>query len=206
MSKEIKEELKRYINKNIDLINSGDWQEVFSPDIFNHITNDQVRELVEMLKSSGVVIPAEKVFSNYDEFYEDDSEDVYDHANSYIGSRVNEEFKDFNHYRIDDIVAGMEASNYFEDHDEVLGGNAGNAYPEKSIMKINIQTDYYPDFSIECCPYLVIAYFYNSDIVKYVNIIPGIGFAFSLNGIQKVKDQIIADIESEVEHNKSDDQ
>ena len=35
-----KEELKRYINKNIDLINSGDWQEVFSPDIFNYITND----------------------------------------------------------------------------------------------------------------------------------------------------------------------
>ena len=199
MSKEIKEELKRYINKNIDLINSGDWQEVFSPDIFNHITNDQVRELVEMLKSSGVVIPADRVFSKYDEFYEDDSEDVFDHANKYIGSRVNEEFNDFNPYRIDDIIAGMEASRYYEDHDKITDGNTWSAYPEKSIMKINIQEDYYPDFSIECCPDLVKAYFYNSEIVKYVNIIPGIGFAFSINGIQKVKDQITADIESKLE-------
>lgn len=194
-----KEELKRYINKNIGLINSGDWQEVFSPDIFNHITNAQVRELVEMLKSSGVVIPADRVFSNYDEFYEDDSEDVYDHANKYIGSRVNEELNDFNPYRIDDIIAGMEASRYYEDHDQVRDGNAWLEYPEKSIIQINIQEDYYPDFSIECCPNLIKAYFYNSDIVKYVNIIPGIGFAFSINGIQKVKDQITADIESKLE-------
>ena len=199
MSKEIKEDLKRYINKNIDLINSGDWQEVFSPDIFNYITNAQVRELVEMLKSSGVVIPADRVFSKYDEFYEDDSEDVYDHANKYIGSRVNEEFNDFNPYRIDDIIAGMEASRYYEDHDQVRDDNAWLEYPEKSIIQINIQEDYYPDFNIECCPNLVKAYFYNSDIVKYVNIIPGIGFAFSINGIQKVKDQITADIESKLE-------
>ena len=196
MSKEINEELKRYINKNIDLINSGDWQEVFSPDIFNHITNAQVRELVEMFKSSGVVIPAERVFSNYTEFYEDDSEDVYDHANRYIGSRVNEELNNFNSYHLDQILDASMASRYYEDHDEMADGKT---YPEKSIMKINIQEDYYPDFSIEYCPNLAKAYFYNSDIVKYVNIIPGIGFAFSLKGIQKVKDQIIADIESKLE-------
>ena len=200
-----KEDLKRYINKNIDLINSGDWQEVFSPDIFNHITNDQVRELVEMLKSSGVVIPAEVVFSNYDEFYEDDSKDVYDHANSYIGSRVNEEFNDFNDYDVNQIVEAMAASNYYEDHNKLTHGNTGEEYPEKSIMKINIQEDYYPDFSIECYPNLVEAWFYNSDINNYINIIPGIGFAFSLNRIQKVKDQIIADIESELEYNNSND-
>ena len=200
-----KEELKRYINKNIDLINSGDWQEVFSPDIFNHITNDQVRELVEMFKSSGVVIPADRVFSNYNEFYEDDSEDVYDHANSYIGSRVNEGLNDFNNYDISQIVEAMEASSYYEDHDKITDGNVWREYPEKSIMKIIIQENYYPDFSIECQPNLVKAYFYNSDIAKYVNVIPGIGFAFSLNGIQKVKDQIVADIESELEYNNSDD-
>ena len=205
MNKEINEELKRYINKNIDLINSEDWQEVFSPDIFNHITNEQVRELVEMLKSSGVVIPAERVFSNYDEFYEDDSEDVYDHANQYIGSKVNEEFKYFNHYRIDDIIAGMEASSYYEDHDKITDGNIWSAYPEKCIMRIIIQENYYPDFSIEFQPNLVKAYFYNSDIIKYVNVIPGIGYAYSLSGIQEVKDQIIADIESELEYNNSDD-
>ena len=141
-----------------------------------------------MLKSSGVVIPTDRVFSKYDEFYEDDSEDVFDHANSYIGSRVNEEFNDFNPYRIDDIIAGIEASRYYEDHDKITDGNTWSAYPEKSIMKIIIQENYYPDFSIECCPDLVKAYFYNSDIAKYVNIIPGIGFAFSLKGIQKVKD------------------
>lgn len=205
MSKEINEELKRYINKNIDLINSGDWQEVFSPDIFDHITNDQVRELVQMLKSSGVVITADRVFSKYDEFYEDDSEDVFDHANSYIGARVNEEFKYFNHYQLDQILEAMEASTYYEDHDKITDGNAWREHPEKSIMKINIQEDYYPDFNIECCPDLVKAYFYNSDIVKYVNVIPGIGYGFSLSGIQKVKDQIIADIESELEYNNSDD-
>lgn len=205
MSKEIKEELKRYINKNIDLINSGDWQEVFSSDIFNHITGEQVRELVQMLKSSGVVIPADRVFSKYEEFYEDDSEDVFDHANSYIGSRVNEEFKYFNHYRIDDIVTAMEASSYYEDHDKITDGNIWSAYPEKSVMKIIIQENYYPDFSIECQLNLVKAYFYDSDIVKYVNIIPGIGYGYSLSGIQKVKDQIIADIESELEYNNSDD-
>ena len=200
-----KEELKRYINKNIDLINSGDWQEVFSPDIFNHITNAQVRELVEMLKSSGVVIPADRVFSNYDEFYEDDSEDVFDHANSYIGSRVNEEFNDFNNYDISQILEAMEASSYYEDHDQVRNGNAWREYPEKSIIKIIIQENYYPDFSIECCSYLVKAYFYNSDIAKYVNVIPGIGFAFSLSGIQKIKDQIIADIVNELEYIKAND-
>lgn len=205
MSKEIKEDLKRYINKNIDLINSGDWQEVFSPDIFNHITNAQVRELVEMLKSSKVVIPIERVFSNYDEFYENDSEDVYDHANSYIGSRVNEEFNNFNNYDVSQIVEAMQASTYYQDRGQVRDGNAWREHPEKSIMKINIQEDYYPDFSIECQPNLIKAYFYNYDIAKYINVIPGIGFAFSLNSIQKVKDQIIADIESEVEHNKSDD-
>ena len=205
MNKEINEQLKRYINKNIDLINSGDWQEVFSPYIFNDITNNQVRELVEMFKSSGVVIPADRVFSDYDEFYEDDSEDVYDHANSYIGSRVNEEFNDFNDYDVNQIVEAMTASNYYEDHNKLTHGNTGEEYPEKSIMKINIQEDYYPDFSIECYPDLVEAYFYNSDIAKYINVIPGIGFAFSLNGIQKVKDQIIADIESELEYNNSDD-
>ena len=197
MSKEITEELKRYINKNIGLINSGDWQEVFSPDIFNYITNDQVRELVEMLKSSGVVIPADRVFSKYDEFYEDDSEDVFDHANKYIGSRVNEEFNDFNDYDLSQILDASMASRYYEDHHDEIAD--GKTYPEKSIMKINIQEDYYPDFSIEYCPNLAKAYFYNSDIVKYVNIIPGIGFAFSINGIQKVKDQIIADIESKLE-------
>ena len=194
-----KEDLKRYVNKNIDLVNSGDWQEVFSPDIFNHITNAQVRELVEMLKSSGVVIPADRVFSNYDEFCEDDSEDVYDHANSYIGSRVNEEFNNFNDYDLSQILEAMEASTYYEDHDQVRDGNAWREYPEKSIIQIIIKEDYYPDFSIECQPNLVKAYFYNSDIVKYVNIIPGIGFAFSLKGIQKVKDQIMADIESKLE-------
>ena len=194
-----KEELKRYINKNIDLINSGDWQEVFSPDIFNHITNAQVSELVEMLKSSGVVIPVDRVFSKYDEFYEDDSEDVFDHANSYIGSRVNEELSDFNGYDISQIVEAMEASSYYEDHDKITDGNIWSAYPEKSVMKIIIQEDYYPDFSIECQPNLVKSYFYNSDIAKYVNVIPGIGFAFSINGIQKVKDQITADIESKLE-------
>ena len=205
MSKEINEELKRYINENIDLINSEDWQEVFSPDIFNHITNAQVRDLIEMLKSSGVVIPAERVFSNYDEFYEDDSEDVYDHANKYIGSRVNEEFNDFNDYDISQIVEAMEASSYYEDHDKITDGNVWGEYPEKSIIKIIIQEDYYPDFSIECCPYLVKAYFYNFDVTKYVNVIPGIGYGYSLSGIQKVKDQIIADIESELEYNNSDD-
>lgn len=205
MNKEISEQLKRYINKNIDLINSGDWQEVFSPYIFDYITSDQVRELVEMLKSSGVAVPVEGVFSNYDEFYEDDSEDIFDHANKYIGSRVNEEFKYFNHYRIDNIIVAMEASSYYEDHDKITDGNTWSAYPEKCIMKINIQEDYYPDFSIECQPNLVKAYFYNSEIINYVNIIPGIGFAFSLNGIQKVKDQIVADIESELEYNNSDD-
>ena len=195
-----KENLKRYINKNIDLINSGDWQEVFSPDIFNHITNDQVRELVKMLKSSGVVIPIEKVFSKYDEFYEDDSEDVYEHVNSYIGSRVNEEFNNFNNYDVSQIVEAMEASRYYEDHDYITDEqNILEEYPEKSIMKIIIQENYYPDFSIECQPNLVKAYFYNSDIAKYVNVIPGIGFAFSLKGIQKVKNQIIADIKSGLE-------
>ena len=158
-----------------------------------------------MLKSSGVVIQADIVFSNYDEFCEDDSENIYDHANSYIGSRVNEEFNAFNSYRINQIIEAMEASNYYEDHDQVRDGNAWLEYPEKSIMKINIQEDYYPDFSIEYCPNLAKAYFYNSDIVKYVNIIPGIGFAFSLSGIQKIKDQIIADIESELEYYNSDD-
>ena len=202
MSKEIKEELKRYINKNIDLINSGDWQEVFSPYIFNSITNDQVRELVEMLKSSGVVIPAERVFSKYDEFYEDDSEDVFDHANNYIGSRVNEEFTAFNDYNVGQIINAMYDSKYYEDLDNQ---NTKKVYPDNQIIQIIIEKDYYPDFSIECCPDLIKAYFYNPDIVKYVNIIPGIGFAFSLNGIQKVKDQIIADIESELEYNNSDD-
>lgn len=205
MSKEISEQLKRYIHKNIDLINSGDWQEVFSPDIFNQITNDQVRELVQMLKSSGVVIPVEKVFSSYDEFCEDDSEDVYDHANSYIGSRVNEEFNDFNDYDVSQIVEAMEASTYYEDHDRITDRNVWVEYPEKSIMKIIIKEDYYPNFSIECQPDLVKAYFYNSDIVKYVNIIPDIGYGYSLSGIQKVKDQIIADIMSELEYNNSDD-
>lgn len=205
MTKEINEELKRYINKNIDLINSGDWQEVFSPYIFNDITNDQVRELVEMLKSSGVVIPAERVFSNYDEFYEDDSEDVFDHANSYIGSRVNEELNTFNDYDISQIVEAMEASFYYEDHDKITDGNTWSAYPENSIMKIIIQEDYYPDFSIECQPNLVKAYFYTSDIIKYVNIIPGIGYGYSLSRIQELKDQIIADIESELEYTNSDD-
>lgn len=205
MSKEINEELKRYINKNIDLINSGDWQEVFSPYIFNDITNDQVRELVEMLKSSGVVIPADRVFSKYDEFYEDDSEDVFEHANSYIGSRVNEELNDFNDYDISQIVEAMEASSYYEDHDKITDGNVWGEYPEKSIMKIIIQEDYYPDFSIECQPNLVKAYFYNSDIAKYVNVIPGIGYGYSLSGIQRVKDQVIADIMSELEYNNSDD-
>ena len=200
-----KEDLKRYINKNIDLINSEDWQDVFPPYIFDYITNAQVRELVEMLKSSGVVIPAEKVFSRYAEFYEDDSEDVYDHANSYIGSRVNEEFNNFNDYDLSQILEAMEASTYYEDHDQVRGGNAWREYPEKSIIQIIIKEDYYPDFSIECCPDLVKSYFYNSDIIKYVNVIPGIGYGFSLSGIQKVKDQIIADIESELEYNNSDD-
>lgn len=205
MSKEINEELKRYINKNIDLINSGDWQEVFSPYIFNDITNDQVRELVEMLKSSGVVIPADRVFSKYDEFYEDDSEDVFEHANSYIGSRVNEELNDFNDYDISQIVEAMEAASYYEDHDKITDGNVWGEYPEKSIMKIIIQEDYYPDFSIECQPNLFKAYFYNSDIAKYVNVIPGIGYGYSLSGIQRVKDQVIADIMSELEYNNSDD-
>lgn len=205
MSKEIKEELKIYINKNIDLINSGDWQEVFSPDIFNHITEDQVRELVEMLKASGVVIPADRVFSNYDEFYEDDSEEIFEHANSYIGSRVNEDFNDFNDYGVSQIVEAMEASRYYEDYDKITDGNVWGESPEKSIMKIIIQENYFPDFSIECQPNLIKAYFYNYDIAKYINVIPGIGFAFSLNGIQKVKDQIIADIESELEYNNSDD-
>ena len=200
-----KEELKRYINKNIDLINSEDWQEVFSPDIFDHITSDQVRELVQMLKSSGVVIPVEKVFSNYDEFYEDDSEDVYDHANRYIGSRVNEELNAFNHYDLSQIVEAMEASTYYEDHDRILNGNIWQEYPEKSVMKINIQEDYYPDFSIECQPNLIKGYFYNCEIVTYVNVIPGIGFAFSLKGIQKIKDQIIADIVNELEYIKAND-
>ena len=195
-----KEDLKRYINKNIDLINSEDWQDVFPPYIFDYITNAQVRELVEMLKSSGVVIPAEKVFSRYDEFYEDDSEDVYDHANKYIGSRVNEEFNNFNNYDVSQIVEAMEASTYYEDHDYITDEqNIWEEYPEKSIMKIIIQENYYPDFSIECQPNLVKAYFYNSDIAKYVNVIPGIGFAFSLKGIQKVKNQIIADIKSGLE-------
>ena len=200
-----KEDLKRYINKNIDLINSEDWQDVFPPYIFDYITNAQVRELVEMLKSSGVVIPAEKVFSRYDEFYEDDSEDVYDHANSYIGSRVNEEFNNFNDYDLSQILEAMEASTYYEDHDQVRDGNAWREYPEKSIIQIIIQEDYYPDFSIECCPDLVKAYFYNSDIIKYVNVIPGVGYGFSLSGIQKVKDQIVKDIISELEYNNSDE-
>lgn len=202
MSKEIKEELKRYINKNIDLINSGDWQEVFSPHIFNDITNDQVRELVEMFKSSGVVIPAERVFSNYDEFYEDDSEDVYDHANSYIGSRVNEEFNAFSDYRVGQIIDAMYESRYYEDLDNQ---NAKKVYPDSQIIQIIIEKDYYPDFSIECQPNLIKAYFYNPDIIKYINVIPGIGYGYSLSGIQKVKNQIIADIMNVLEQSNSDD-
>ena len=155
-----------------------------------------------MFKSSGVVIPADRVFSKYDEFYEDDSEDVYDHANSYIGSRVNEEFTAFNDYNVGQIINAMHDSKYYEDLDNQ---NTKKVYPDKQIIQIIIEKDYYPDFSIECQPNLVKAYFYNSEIVKYVNIIPGIGFAFSLNGIQKVKDQIVADIESELEYNNSDD-
>ena len=151
-----------------------------------------------MLKSSGVVIQADIVFSNYDEFCEDDSENIYDHANSYIGSRVNEEFNAFNSYRINQIIEAMEASNYYEDHDETADGEE---YPDKSIMQINIQENYSPDFSIECCPDLVKAYFYNSDIIKYVNVIPGVGYGFSLSGIQKVKDQIITDIMSGLKYN-----